>query len=208
MNRLFRFLFLIGLIFFFAYLGEYLLISDQLFFNSLGEQLSFEQIRSLIDQNKMWSWLNYVILPLVTSVKLLLVASCLGLGLFFESNKINFKQLFGVVLKAEFVFLIPTILKILWFAFVQTNYTLKDLQFFYPLSVLSFFDASTIESWLVYPFQLLNVFEVVYWLVLAKGVQKIIQKDFTLSFEIVLASYGTGLVLWVAIVMFITVSYS
>ena len=192
----------------FLYLLDYLLIFDNLYYSSLGEQLSYERIEEMLAQGKKWEWLSYAVIPVVYSIKLSLIAACLSIGVFFATNKFSFKSAFGVALVAEFVFLIPTILKILWFAFIQTNYTLKDLQFFYPLSVLSFFDASIIESWLVYPFQLLNVFEVVYWLVLAKGVQKIIQKDFTPSFEIVLASYGAGLVLWVAIVMFITVSYS
>ena len=202
------FLLLIAVQCLFVFLSNYLLVSDDLYYSSLGEQLSYERIEEMLAQGRKYEWLGYVILPVITLLKLSLVGSCLSIGVFFATNKFSFKSAFGVALVAEFVFLIPTILKILWFAFIQTNYTLKDLQFFYPLSVLNFFDASIIESWLVYPFQLLNVFEVVYWLVLAKGVQKIIQKDFTPSFEIVLASYGAGLVLWVAIVMFITVSYS
>ena len=192
----------------FAFLSNYLLISDNLYYNSLGEQLSYNQIERLLQQGKKWEWLSYVLLPVITLIKLLLVTSCLSIGIFFANNKFSFKSAFGVALEAEFVFLIPIVLKILWFVFFQKEYVLKDIQLFYPLSALNFFDATYVESWLIYPLQLLNVFELLYWLVLARGIQKLTQKDFTPSFEVVMASYGAGLVLWIAIVMFVTVSYS
>lgn len=190
------------------FLSNYLLLSDALYYNNFAEQLTYEQIEALINQSKKWEWVSYAIIPVVILLKLTLVASCLSTGLYFFTNQFRFKQAFGVALEAEFVFLIPALLKILWFVFVQTGYTLQDLQFFYPLSALNLFNHSTLEPWLVYPLQLVNLFELVYWFLLARGVSKIIDRDFTKSFEVVLASYGVGLLLWVAVVMFISVSYS
>ena len=149
-------------------------------------------------------------MPSLITLKITLVAACLSIGLYFVVNTFRFKTLFGVALMAEFVFLVPSVLKIIWFAFFQTDYTLTDLQLFYPLSALSIFDASVIQksqAWLLYPLQTLNVFELAYWLLLAKGVSEVIRKDFTKSFELVMASYGTGLVLWIVTVMFLTVTY-
>lgn len=59
----------------------------------------------------------------------------------------------------------------------------------------------------MYPLQTLNVFELVYWLLLAKGVSEALNRDFTRSFELVMASYGSALVLWIVTVMFLTVTY-
>lgn len=197
-------------------LSNYLLISDSLYFSSWNEQFSFNQIEDFINYTKKWEWLGYVLLPVMTLIKLTLVASCVSLGLFFVTNKFAFKSAFGVALVAEFIFLLPTLLKLLWFTFIQTDYTLQDLQLFYPLSALNFFDYTQLETWWVYPLQTLNVFELAYWLVLAKGIKeltedKFIEKnilDFEQAFVLVLSSYGLGLVLWIATVMFISVSYS
>jgi hypothetical protein len=188
--------------------SNYILLSENLYFNTFAEQLTYEQIELLINQGKKWEWVSYAILPILTLIKLTLVASCLSIGLYFVTNRFSFKAAFGVALEAEFVFLIPALLKIVWFAIFQTDYSLQDLQFFYPLSALNFFEYSTVQPWLMYPLQLFNVFEIIYWVVLARGVSQIIERDISQSFGIVAASYGTGLLLWVAVVMFITVSFT
>ena len=57
------------------------------------------------------------------------------------------------------------VFKILWFLFIQTEFSLEDLQQFMPLSLQSMLD-TTIPLWALYPLQLLNGFEVFYWIVL------------------------------------------
>ena len=191
-----------------AFVSNHLLVSDTLYFNNFAEQLTYEQIENIILRNKEWGWSGYILLPLLILVKITLVASCISIGIIFLTINLPFRQIFRLVLEAEFIFLLPMLLKILWFLFIQTNYNLQDLQYFYPLSALHFFDYNTLQPWLLYPIQLLNVFEVLYWIVLSRGISKIIQRDLDKSFEVVLASYGTGLLFWVAVVMFITVSFS
>ncbi len=218
MDKRFLFLLLVGTVLLFGFLNSYVLINEGLYFNNFAEQLSYEQIEDMLAQGKKWEWLGYAIIPVIYLIKLSLVAACLSVGVFVATNRFEFRRLWGVALVAEFVFVVPLIVKILWFAFVQTNYTLKDLQFFYPLSALNFFDYKHLESWWVYPLQTLNVFEVLYWVVLAWQMQapKSPEGDFNnshsgdlgASFQVVLASYGVGLLLWVAAVMFISVSYS
>jgi hypothetical protein len=224
MDKRLLFLLLVGTVLLFGFLNSYVLINEGLYFNNFAEQLSYEQIEDMLAQGKKWEWLGYAIIPVIYLIKLSLVAACLSVGVFFVSNQFEFKRLWGVALVAEFVFVVPIIVKILWFAFVQTDYSLKDLQFFYPLSALNFFDYKHLESWWVYPLQTLNVFEVLYWVVLAWQMQASPQtraayrpeggfstaKEITIgaSFQLVLMSYGVGLLLWVAAVMFISVSYS
>lgn len=184
--------------------SSYLLISDNLYFNSLGEQLSYEQIEGLLQQGKKYQWLGYILLPILMIVKLTFVASCLNVGVLLVSNQFAFKQMFGVALVAEFVFLVPTLLKILWFTFVQTDYDLQDLQYFYPLSALNLFEAKALQTWWLYPLQTFNVFEIIYWVLLIQGVEKI----FPTAGLSAWVSYGTGLVLWMAVIMFVSVSFS
>ena len=112
------------------------------------------------------------------------------------------------------MFLGVGVLKIIWFYFFQTSYTLEDLQYFYPLSALNIVGYQGLESWFIYPLQVLNLFELAYWLLLAYFIGKLAftEKDkgkpMDLGFKIVASSYGSALLLWVVVVMFFTLNYS
>ena len=49
--------------------GQYLLLSDELYFNALAEQLTFEQIQQTIHQTHHWAWLTYIILPIFKTIR-------------------------------------------------------------------------------------------------------------------------------------------
>ena len=219
MNNYYRYFLFCLIVLGLSWLTKETLISDTLYFNTLADQLTYEQIETMIAQGKKWEWLGYALVPLVYLIKFSLVALVLSLGVWLATNRFWFKSLFAVAIEAEVIFLIPVIAKLLWFLFLQPNYTLQDLQLFYPLSLLSIFDPDTLEAWWLYPLQVLNVFEVVYWGILAYLVAPLLRhqdgqetEDFFgrlgRGLGIVSASYGAGLVVWVALVMFLTLSYS
>ena len=192
-----------------------LLKLDQLTYNKLTETLSFNQVEKILQfQKKINNWL-YLVLPLLMIFKIFLISSVLYIGTFFYSKaKVTFKQLLNAVIKAEFVFLGVGVLKIIWFYFFQTSYTLEDLQYFYPLSALNIVGYKGLESWFIYPLQVLNLFELAYCLLLSYFVGKLAftEKDkgkpMDLGFKIVASSYGSALLLWVVVVMFFTLNYS
>ncbi|WP_445718281.1 hypothetical protein [Flavobacterium sp.] len=184
-------------------------------YNLYNNILTKRQIDELLDLKVKWQIFTYVIIPLILLIKTALIASVLYIGTFFYSKiKVTFKQLFDAVVKAEFVFLGVGVLKIVWFYFFQTNYTLEDLQYFYPLSALNIVGYQGLESWFIYPLQVLNLFELAYWLLLAYFIGKLAftEKDkgkpMDLGFKIVATSYGSALLLWVVVVMFFTLNYS
>lgn len=212
MDKRLLFLLLVGTYCLLVFLSNYLLVSEKLYLNTFAEQLTYEQIQETITSNKKWEWLNYVIMPLVVLIKLALVAMCLSIGMFFANGQPMYKRMFGVALVAEFIFLVPSVLKILWFTCVETNYTMQNLQWFTPLSALNFFEVNSLDPWWVYPLQLFNVFEVLYWVLLITQVDKAMagqkQQAGVRYGSWAFASYGTALVLWVATIMFFLVSYS
>lgn len=188
---------------------------EELQINFLKVKLTDDQINKYLDFQKKWEWVSYSLLILFLIIKTTIIASVLYIGTFFYSKaKVTFKQLFNTVVKAEFVFLSVGVLKIVWFYFFQTNYTLEDLQYFYPLSALNIVGYKGLESWFIYPLQVLNLFELAYWLLLAYFIGKLAftEKDkgkpMDLGFKIVASSYGSALPLWVVVVMFFTLNYS
>ena len=190
----------------YAMVVKSLLITESLYYNSFAEQLSYERISQLIENEKKWAWLGYVFIPIWFLIKFTLVASCLWLAGFFAEAKLSFSSAFGVAVGAEVVSLVPPLVKIGWFTFVQTDYTLGDLQWFSPLSALSLFDREHVEPFLAYPLQLLSLWEVAYWLLLAYGLGRVLRRTPSEGFRLVAASYGPALAIWVLFVVFLTVN--
>ena len=186
---------------------QYLLISDQLYFNALSEQLAYERIEELISQGKRWQWVGYAAVPVIYLIKFTLIAACLSIGHYLFTDRYIFRTFFEAVVMAELIFLVPMILKLLYFLFVHPDYTLNELGQFYPLSLLSVLNASAIEPYWLYPLQVLNLFEVAYWFLLAYNIREVLEKPFAEAFRLVAASYGSGLLLWVVLMVFLTVTW-
>jgi hypothetical protein len=113
-----------------------------------------------------------------------------------------------IVIKADLIFFVPMLLKTFWFSFIITDFSLTDFQFFTPLSLLSIFDVSLIDKWLIYPLQTFNVFEVIFWFLLGYQLKSVLRKNFSESFKLIITSYGSGLIIWVVFVVFFVVTVS
>lgn len=210
-----KILFLSILFFSSGYITNILLESDKLVLNSIAEQLSVNQIENFLKIQEKWQLASFLLLPVIFYIKASIISSILYVGVFFFSKtKVNFKQLLNVSIKAEFVFLGVGVLKLIWFYFFQTNYTLEDLQYFYPLSALNIIGYNGLETYFIYPFQVLNLFELAYILLLGYYIGKLVytpqNKENPMDFglKIVASSYVPALFLWVTVVMFFTLNYS
>ena len=182
---------------------------DNLIYNKISQSLTSKEILNYLTSKDEWQWVGYFFVPIMVLIKTVLIASTLYIGTFFFSKvEVTFKQLWGFVLTAEFVFLLVPLFKTVWFYFFQTNYTLEDLQYFYPLSALNIVGYTGLEPWFIYPFQTLNLFEFAYWLVLAFYIGKATQTNMDEGLKIVVCSYGSALLLWVVAIMFFTLNYS
>ncbi|WP_299106092.1 hypothetical protein [uncultured Tenacibaculum sp.] len=188
--------------------SSHLLDLNRLTFDFYSSFLEENQVEDFINTQKKWEWLGYVIMPFVILLRSSLVAVCLSVGLFFYDiqNKIKFKDFFKVAILGEFVILSVGIVKLLYFLYIKVDYTLQDVQQYYPLSYINFLDVSKMEPWLIYPLQTINLFEIAYFFVLVYGVHKLLKNNFWKSFEITAASYGSGLTIWLGLVMFLVLN--
>lgn len=180
-------LFFSGTVFFKELLG-----SEQLLYASLADQLTTEQIQEVIRMNNLWGWIYYLILPLILYLKIVLIATTLAIGIMFIDTKIKFSQLFNIVVKAEFIFLLPMAFKTAWFYFFKKEYTLEELQNYMPLSLESLFGYENFEPWFIYPLQTANLFEVAYWMILTILPAKLMQTTKSQAFAYVTGSYGVA----------------
>ncbi|MGB1232447.1 MAG: hypothetical protein ACPG5M_09425 [Winogradskyella sp.] len=189
-------------------ISKEILNTNNLMISSLAEQFSKEQIEDLIGFQKKWEWLSYVLLSLIILIKTSIIAAILDIGCFFFSKQIKYKELFNIVVKAEFIFLLVIVFKTAWFYLFKTDYSLEDLQYFYPLSALNIIGYEGLQPWFIYPFQVLNLFELAYWFILAYLIGKELNENTDKGLSIVASSYGVGLLIWVVGVMFFTLNMS
>lgn len=181
---------------------------DELVLNSLAEQFSREQIDKMLPfQNKLQR-INYFFIPLMLLIKVSIIAAVLDAGCFFFDKEIKYKKLFNIVVRAEFIFLLVIVFKTAWFYFFRQSYTLEELQYFYPLSVLSITGYEGLQPWYIYPMQVFNLFEAAYWLILAWHIAKELKITTGKALTIVAGSYGVALLVWIAGVMFFTLNIS
>ena len=190
-------------------LTKQILNFDKLVYNSLAEKLTSNQIENFFEIQDKWKWVSYIFIPIYILIKTALIASTVYIGVFFFNKKeISFNSVWEIIIKAEFIFLLVPVFKVIWFYFFQTIYTLEDFQYFYPFSALNIIGYSGLESWFIYPFQALNLFELAYIIYLAFQVGKITETNTDNGLKIVGYSYVPSLILWVVVIMFFTLNNS
>jgi hypothetical protein len=194
--------------FFLTHFNKELLNVESLVINSLAENLTYEQINEAVRFKNKIEWITYLIIPLLLLLKTSIIAIILDAGCFFFGKEIKYKRLFNVVVKAEFVFLLVIIVKTAWFYFFQQEFALEDLQNFFPFSALNVIGYEGLQPYFIYPLQVLNLFEVAYWLILAYLLGRELQTTAKKGISIVASSYGVSLLIWVVGVMFFTLNMS
>ena len=140
--------------------------------------------------------LKFFSVPFVYLWKFTVIAFVIWVGCFMFGYRVTYTQCYGVVIGAEYIFLVPEILKILWFMMVDTDPTLNDISAFYPFSLMHFFDYYNIDKRWAYPLRALNLFEVAYWFLLVEGIHHYARKDKKYVWIIVVCSYILIFVLW------------
>ena len=145
---------------------------------------------------RLISTLKFLSVPFVYAWKFTVIAFVIWVGCFMFGYRVTYTQCWGVVIGAEYIFLIPEILKIIWFMAVQTDPTLSDISAFYPLSLMHFFDYYSIDKRWAYPLRAINLFEIAYWVLIVEGIQHYARKDKKYIWIIVACSYILIFLLW------------
>jgi hypothetical protein len=203
-----KFLFVLYCIFLvvFYFWIDYAILTDLVFFEFYSDKFSESRVYELLDFRKEWLWVTYPIKLMIQLIALNIPAMLIYLGLYLAKYEIRYKKVFGVVLISEFVFFIPLLIKIIWFSYHPVS--MEAVRLFSPLSLFSLFNAESLQEWLFYPLKVLNIFEVIYWILLAFLLAKYLKSSLDSMLKIVLGYYVSFLFCWVVFVMFISLGNS
>lgn len=145
---------------------------------------------------KIINGLKVIAIPFIYLWKFTVIAFVVWVGCFMFGYRVTYAQCWGVAISAEFIFLIPELLKIGWFMFIHSDPTYHEIRSFYPLSLIQLFDYNELDKRWAYPLRALNVFEIAYWFILVEAIHHIARKDKKYVWIIVACSYILIFILW------------
>ncbi len=194
-------------------LSNNLLQIESKIFDFLAKSYPNSVVQNYMESQKKWWWLSYIVTPLLIGLKVILVAFCLNFVKLLDIpalEKVRFSEFIFWALIADSVFIIAGFYKFVNFYWINTGYSLEDLQTYFPISLLNLKEHISTEKWLAYPLQLINLFELAYWIILAVGIRELSNEtiSYAKSFGLVALTYGVGLLFWVGIVSFVILNAS
>ncbi|EOZ95735.1 hypothetical protein A33Q_3097 [Indibacter alkaliphilus LW1] len=140
--------------------------------------------------------LNYIWTPFSLLWKFTVTAFIIWTGSFAFGYKIDFKQIWQVVMVAELIFILPELLKFLLFLNPPADISFIEIKNYYPLSLLSLFETTDIEGKYLYPLRAINLFELIYIIFLVLGFHTISKRPIKESAWVITFSYTLCFLLW------------
>lgn len=184
------------------------LVNEIVYYNTYSEQLTYDRAVELYGVLKKYSWVGFAFFPVIFLVKITAISMVLYIGvIFFNLQKqVSLGKMLHVVTGSEMIFVVAGLIKILWFYYFAGNYTMTDLNFFYPVSLINLFSPEEVDYFWILPLQTVNLFHLVYLLLLAYGISSVGKVNKAFSEKIVAGTYVPALIIWVALIMFISVN--
>jgi hypothetical protein len=185
-----------------AFTNKYILTVN--FYDKNAQPVSgIPELESVVYQNIQRTIYIYSVICQV--VKITLISLIIFTGLYYTEIKTPLRNVFRIVVLAEFIFFIPAIVKVWRFYYYCTDASLQQWQQYYFLSAASL--TEYVKPVFLYPFQTFNAFELGYWFLLAAGIRSITGVNFDRALRVVLFSYVPALLIWVVVVVFFTMVY-
>lgn len=178
-------------------------LTDNFYFQSFSDQLTFDRISQVIEQRKRWEWLGYALFLLVILIKVYYASACIFTAALLGNISIRWKDILRVVVTCEIVFVFASVIR-LGFFLISPPGNMETLGNFAPLSV-SMLLGSGVPKYLLYALQTINLFELVYCLMLAAGLMYYTKRTFGSCLAWVARSYVPGLLIWVIFVIFLSI---
>lgn len=155
----------------------------------------------LLERFQRIRWLTVLLVPVLLLLRLSLVTLCLFLGGFFftKMSGKRFGDWWGVATIAQAVLLTYSVIICIVNLSAGANKAMELTKY----ASLLFLGGENMEPWVQLPLSAVNVFEILYWIVMTLLVGKLCGTQFGKSFKYVMSTYGVGYLFYIAILMFL-----
>jgi hypothetical protein len=140
--------------------------------------------------------LQFLAIPIIYAYKATVIGFILWVGAFMFGYRISFEKMWHIALVSETVFLLPELVKIMWFILIDRQPEIQEIISFYPLSLMNLFNSASVADNWQYPLKALNLFEVLYWFVLVETIHITAEKKWNYAFAIVFTTYVPLFLFW------------
>lgn len=185
-----------------VYLVQEFVLTEEVYYNTLGERMAYERIDKMLVQQQAWSWLAYAFIPLSVILQTFAISLCLLTGIVFSSTKVSFGRIFGMALKVIAIVMVIRLLPTL-VLLIQEVQVMDDLLASDWYSVLALFGRDNVPAWIHIPLAALNLFHLLLLAGLLAGLRYLVDKP---AGTLALISYGCGTLLWWLALMYVQVS--
>jgi len=185
-----------------VYVQQHFVMTHELYYNTLGEQLTVERIDAVLKLRSRYEWMAYTMIPLTVFLQALLISICLSTGAILMDYKIAFGRVFGMVMKALTVFALGKVLYVMVLLLTNVQ-TMDDLIRADVFSLLGWISKEGLPDWLLYPLGVFSVFEIAFWVLLAVGMGNLLERPAKQMPGFIAVTYGLGLLVWLALVVFL-----
>lgn len=145
---------------------------------------------------KILTALQYLTVPAVYLVKFTFIAFFLWVASFGYGYRITYASCWQIVMVSEIVFVLPEIIKIGWFLVVRSDPNYFEVVAFYPFSLMNLFNFENVSKQWHYPLKALNIFEIVYWIMVTAGIYIKSRKEYRNAIYIVLLGGVIPFFIW------------
>ncbi|GHT76184.1 hypothetical protein FACS189463_0750 [Bacteroidia bacterium] len=193
----------------FAFLNKQFLLTEQLYYSSLGEQFTTEQIQRILTyQNAGWKQLIvYAAIPLIIIIRVLYTSFCLQIGNLINETRWKYKSLYNLSLKADIAFCFSAIANFYYYVMSGNYQTTADLSV-NCASLLKWVGKESIPDWLIFAFNSINIFELMYVILLVLFIKSCFSLSFWKSLVFVVLTYFIGNYLYVVGLTFLYLNFS
>ncbi|HKK75271.1 MAG TPA: hypothetical protein VJ953_09380 [Saprospiraceae bacterium] len=190
-----------------VFLQQEILLTDTLYFNSLGEQMAYERIEELIARQQQYKWVPYAVVPVALVVQIFLITLCLNVGTILYEFKVGFRKLFGMVARSTVLIAVVGSLQIIPLLIVPIE-TLDQLTQLDWFSIAALFSGMDLPLWLLLPLKMLNLILLLTLLILAGGMHWLTGRPYGKMLGFVTGTYGVGMLLLVLLLVFLQLNMS
>jgi hypothetical protein len=144
----------------------------------------------------IFSFANYLWTPFGLLWKFTVIAFLFWVGGFIVGFKVPYKELWQFALIAEFVFVLPELIRLLVYLAPDSGVSYLEIQEYRPLSLLQLLGPENIDKQYQYALASINIFEVIYGIVWMYGFHMISRRSMGESALVTLVSYFFPLAIW------------
>lgn len=187
------------------FIQDQVIMTKEVYYHILGEQLDVERIDALLGLQAKWKWIGYVLISAMLLVQIASIAACLFIGAILLDWKISYRSFFSLVVRAMTVIAVGKVLQTL-ILLLSNIQSLEDIYRADWFSLLGWLGKENIPELLLVPAGFVNVFEALFWVLLVAGVWQLSERRRGLGF--VAGTYGVGMVVWCLFLVYLQVNFS